>query len=300
MTLQPETVALETPKKKKKRDLLFYINLAISHSYMLWILVTSGAEGMLPSLGLDYGVGKSTKGISLLCSAVYAGNWEKVKANCIGAYWEIQSILDRATITQPVLGCYMDDMQATLGKDKQHDKDIKELAFYLTTVRVYVPIWIGSAPDIGMLQKNFREMFHFEVICSQRGVYEVQQLKKFVNYRRPHQPTQIFRYKGQGIFLKFPPHMQKWYDQWRDQKNRMIRQRLGAFKGSVRPLAIDDLTDPQRELVDHITKEGFVRYETLHDKGKSHIALRLKRRGWLELDKGKRFQLTERAEDVMF
>lgn len=53
-------------------------------------------------------------------------------------------------------------------------------------------------------------------------------------------------------------------------------------------------------MLDDIAQAGFIRYETLHDKDISFIALRLRRRGWLEMDKGKRFMLTEKAEDVVF
>lgn len=285
----------------KKPQLIDYINMAIRENYMLWILVTSGAEGKLPSLGLDYGAGKSTEGLGLMCSTIYAGNWERVKPNCIGAYWQIQGILDRATPQSPILACYWDDMQATCGKDKQHNTEIKELALYMTTVRVYVPVWICSAPDIGMIQKNFREMFHFQVVVPFRGMYEVQQLKKFLDYKRPHQPRHQLRYRGEGLFPKLPPDIQTWYDAWRDQQNRMIRARLGAFKGAQQvELKLDVLSDPEKKMLDNIVQKGFVRYETLHDKGKSFIAMKLKRRGWLELDKGKRFQLTEQAEEVMF
>ena len=79
----------------------------------------------------------------------------------------------------------------------------------------------------------------------------------------------------------------------------MIRARLGAFKGQPR-LEFDRLTDREKKMLDDIAQAGFIRYETLHDKDISFIALRLRRRGWLEMDKGKRFMLTEKAEDVVF
>jgi len=272
-----------------------YINLALSapSGYMLWILVTSGAEGKVASLGLDYGAGKSTFGLNLLKTEVYAGNWERVKQNCVGAYWEFEDVLDRGA-----LGVYMDDMQATLGKDKSNSPEIKALAYYLTTVRPYVKVWIASAPDRNMICSSFRMLFHFEVVIARRGKYEVQQLKKYLDFKKAERRKK-YTYKGEGYFLPLPPAIQTWYEAWRDQKNRMIRAQLQAFKG-IKRLHLERLTAPEKDLLSHIQTVGFVRYETLHEKDQSHVALKLKRRGWLEVDRGKRFMLSEQAEDILF
>lgn len=284
-------------KPVKMLKLLDYIDLAIYKNYMLWILITSGAEGKLKSVGFDYGVGKSTFGLQLLCHHVYAGDWEKVKKNTIGAYWELKRILDRPYVT---LGVYMDDMQLTLGKDKQHDPEIKELAYYMTTVRPYIKVFVASAPHRGMLHKDFREMFHFEIICPTRGRYEVQQLKRLIDFKKPMTVKERLRYRGKGRFPSFSPEIQSWYDTWRDQKNREIRARLRAFKHEGEgELDIERVTAKEKEVLDYIVKEGFVRYETLQRKGLALLASRLRRRGWLEVDKNRRYQLTFQAEEVL-
>jgi len=194
----------------------------------------------------------------------------------------------------------IDDMQLTLGKHQQHNPEIKELAYYLTTVRPYVKIWIGTAPHRDMLQKDFRELFHFEIICPRRGVYEVQQLKRWIDFKRPTKIKERLRYRGQFVFSKLPPDMQEWYDAWRHKNNKMIRNKLGVFKGALEELHLDRLSDGEKQILDNIAQKGFVRYETLHDKGISHIAMKLKRRGWLELDGGRRYMLTEEAEKVFY
>jgi len=79
----------------------------------------------------------------------------------------------------------------------------------------------------------------------------------------------------------------------------MIRAQLKAFKG-IKRLHLERLTAPEKDLLSLIETEGFVRYETLHDKDQSHVALKLRRRGWLEMDRGKRFMLSEQAEDILF
>lgn len=43
----------------------------------------------------------------------------------------------------------------------------------------------------------------------------------------------------------------------------------------------------------------FISYGTLNDRAPSLIVSRLKRRGWLEIDKNRRYQLTPWAEEVL-
>jgi hypothetical protein len=278
--------------------LLDYINVCIHKNYMMWILITSGAQGKLPNPTFGYGAGKSTRGLELLNKAVYAENWEKTKANTIGAYWDIPQILNRPN---PTLGVYWDDMQTTVGKDKQHNEEIRELAYYLTTVRPYCHVWIGSCPHRDLLQIDFRGLIDFEIICSVRGVYEVQQLKRRVDFEHPLNIKERMHYRGEGIFLSLPAEIQSWYDTWRDEKNREIRARLGAFKGveDHKELDRNSLTSQEHKLLEDITKAGFIRYETLHDKDLGLTASRLKRRGWLEIDGNRRYALTWQAEEIM-
>jgi hypothetical protein len=271
---------------------------------MMWILITSGAEGRLPNPTFGYGAGKTTRGLRLLCETVYAGNWNKAKQNTIGAYWDIKPILDRP---YPTLGLYWDDMQTTVGKDKQHNQEIRELAYYLTTVRPYVKVWIGSCPHRDLLQIDFRSLIDFEIICSSRGVYEVQQLKRRVDFDNPLRIKERMKYRGEGIFLSLPRNdpvygdVQGWYDVWRDEKNREIRSKLGAFKGLTenKELDLSALSLHERKLLDEVTKVGTVRYETLLVKDLALIAGRLKRRGWLELDRQRRYSLTWQAEELL-
>jgi hypothetical protein len=85
--------------------LIDYINLAIRKNYLVNILITSSAEAKIPSLGFDYGTGKSTLMLNLL--RVIWGNWERVKRNLVGVPSEIKPILDRPFRT---LAWGMDDM----------------------------------------------------------------------------------------------------------------------------------------------------------------------------------------------
>jgi len=275
-----------------------FINLAIHKNYMLWILVTSGAEGKISSMGWDFGAGKSTLALQYMNTTCYAGNWNRTKANTLYAYWQIKQVLDRPQPTNAVL---IDDMPLTLGKHQQHNKEIQELAYYLTTVRPYVHVWFATASDRDKIQKDFREMFHFEIIVVRRGRYEIQQLKKWLNFRRPQKVRETLRYDCDGYFPSLSPDIQTWYDKWRHKGNVEIRNKLKAFSGKVDgELQLNHLSESEKRIVDRLAQKGFVRYETLHKENKAHIAMRLKRKGWLEMDGGRRYVLTELAEDVIY
>jgi len=268
---------------------------------MLWILVTSGAEGKLSSEGWDYGVGKSTFALQYMRTICYAGNWTPVKKYTIGAYWQIKPILDSVTPPRFINACFIDEMELTLGKHQQHNKEIQELAYYMKTVRPYVKVWFGTAPSRDTLQKDFREMFHFEIIVVKRGLYEVQQLKRWLDFKKPMKLKETLRYSAEFAFFDLLPPEKKWYEAWRHNMNVEIRNSLKAFSGRVSgQLKFEHLSETERIVVKDIAQKGFIRYETLHDKNLSHIANRLKRKGWLELDGGRRYMLTEDAEGVLY
>jgi len=285
----------------REPQIIDYINTAIKDNFMLWILVTSGAQGRLKSMGFDYGVGKSTFALQFMKATCYAGNFEKCKANTIGAYWQIRNILDSVTPPDFINAVYVDELELTLGKDKQHDPEIKELAYYMKTVRPYVRVWIASAPSRDTIQKDFREMFHFEIVIVKRGLYEVQQLKKWLDFKKPMTPKVTLRYSSEFSFFDLLPQEKQWYEAWRHNMNVTIRRKLKAFGGQqVGELKLENLSVLEARIVKRLEEKGYVRYETFHKEQMAHVAQRLKRKGWLELDGGRRFVLTELAEDVVY
>jgi len=271
-----------------KLGLIDYINLAIRQNYMVNILITSSAEAKLPSLGFDYGAGKSTEMLNLL--KLIWGTWERVKRNLVGIPYEIKPILERPFKS---LAWGWDDMQLTVGKDKQNDPDVKELAYYLTTVRPYYSVMLGTAPHRGMLQKDFREMFHFEVIIPVRGIYEVQQLKHWIDFKNPQRIKDRLRYKGQMIFSKLPPDMQKWYNKWRHSKNLEIRKTISLFdKATGSALKLENISEKQKILVKRLFKRGFMSYDLSLRRGFVTEMYALRNAGWVEQDRRRRWILT--------
>ena len=82
-----------------------------------------------------------------------------------------------------------------------------------------------------MLQKDFREeLFHFELFIPKRGTYEIQQLKRWVSFKDPLRQREKLEPFGVGPFLALPPDEQEWYDEWRIERNRKAKERLGIFQ----------------------------------------------------------------------
>lgn len=281
------SISSQLPKKPHIMD---YINLAIKDNYMLYILVTSSAQAKVKALGLDYGVGKSTRMLWML-NTIYAGNWEKVKKNLVARPVSIRRILDRPYKT---MAWGYDDMQATVGKDKQHDPNVRELAYYMTTLRPYYNVMIGTASHRGMLQKDFRDLFHFEVITPVRGRYEVQQLKRWIDYKKPTRTKDRLRYRGEGFSLPLPSHMEVWYQAWRDKQNKLLRKNITLLKelDAEFGLVWADLSDVQKVLLKRIRRDAYIRYETVMRKGLTREAKALQKGGWLVMDRNRRWTLS--------
>jgi len=209
--------------------------------YLMGILITSGSQGREESLGLDFGLGKSTflgqlgkmiayrwddripdtivpedtfKALDLANRPIRRA-WEKTKPFWMYFPWEIFDILDFPF--RALCGQY-DDFNVTLGKAKSNNPRIRNLADDLKNKRTHLAIFAASASHIDDIAAPFRSFFKFEVIIPIRGVFEAQLNKKYKNYWDPEKDQSKMRYKGTGTFEMFPKHMEDWYDRWREVK----------------------------------------------------------------------------------
>jgi len=287
----PKTHAHELLETLQLKD---YMDLAMHRNYMISVLITSSAEAKIPSLGMDYGVGKSTVALQM-ANECYAGNWNKVKENCIATPYQCKLILDRPYRTN----CFLwDDMQMTVGKHQAHNPDVREFVYYLTTQRPYFAVMIGTTPHRGMLQKDFREFFHFEVIVPVRGVYEVQQLRHLVDFDDPRRLKDKMRYKGEALFLSLSKDIQEWYTRWRHEQNLQIRKRLKIFS-KWEPLTLDihELSKKEMVVFNQIKEDGHRHRRTLWHEGSRGLAERMRVKGFLERE-GDFYVLTKEAQDI--
>lgn len=247
-------------------DLADYIEACIYDNYLMGILITGAAQGKLQSLGLDYGTGKST----LLCKIayLYLRSWDKVFESLHYFPWEIEEFFFTAPPRVPGDPVFflMDDMQLTLGKERSRDPYVRSLKSRLSTARPQLAVFMGTAPDIGQLAKPFRYFFNFQIIVSRRGTYEVQRLKKWVDFGNPYDTRARLDYSGETLklgFTAFEKEQQVRYDKWRKEMNK----RYDSGEGNIRLRSIQNvLTDQAKELLNHIIrKQGLTRQTIITD-----------------------------------
>jgi len=238
-----------------------YIFKAINFSYLVCILITSSAQGKIPNEGWDYGVGKSTLAINFLKNLVYNGDFEEAKKHVIGFPEELGQFLKPPTRTPGIL---WDDMQLSVSKTYAHDKDVSQLADFLTTQRTRLAVFIGTAPYRDILQKAFRErFFHFEIIVPYRGAFEIQQLQRSINFYRPEQTMTRLLYKSEGLFNELLPEEQEWYSDWRDERDKKAKPKIKLLQQGIVP---EDVTDKQMILLQELVGKGSIAQRTLYGR----------------------------------
>ena len=221
-----------------------YVWQAIHSDYLLGILVTSQAQASVPSEGWSFGAGKTTWALSFAKTFIFGGDFKLVKKHLIGFAHELSPFLEPPLTP----GVIWDDMQLAVGKHRAHDMEVRKLAYFFTTQRPHLSVLIGTAPHRGILQKDFREeIFHFEVIVPARGVYEVQQLKRWIPFRDPLNIKERLEPAGKMAFLSLTREEQEWYNGWREWRDKEAKKRIKLLQ----PPKDDD------EMVKHVTSDDF-------------------------------------------
>lgn len=252
----------------KKEILLRYVSLAIYGDYLLVLLITSASEGREASIGLDYGLGKSSlmlhiADLFLSMSTRFDGKgkrdiWDFIfNTQLITFPWELERLFYTLPVRYPgdPVFVLIDDMQRSFGKDRSKDNYIRSLANRLTTSRQQIAVVIGSAPDISEIAYPFRYKFNFEVKCPQRGKFEIQRLKKWTDFQNPY-VTRVSMPKADFSTDAFP-QLEKEFDErykkWRHEAN--IRHDEGEGEWRLRDIR-NVLTDEAKELLNMLVEKG--------------------------------------------
>jgi hypothetical protein len=153
----------------------------------------------------------------------------------------------------PVFFLY-DDMQRTFGKDRSKDNYVRGLRNRATTARTQLAVILATAPDIGELAYPWRYFFNFEIKVPQRGMYEVQRLKKWTDFQNPYQTRVHLEYKGESpTFPKLDSDVEERYRQWRVEANKRFDEGEGEWRlRSIRNV----LSDEARQLINDIVVKG--------------------------------------------
>ena len=277
------------------RDVMDYIEACIYNDFMMGILITSASEGRVQSLGFDYGVGKSHLMLHIAhvfvalhgkCKSVEE-EWNMVFSMLCSFPWEIEQFFctaPRRHPGDPVFRLY-EDIQETLGKDKSRDPYVRSLKNRATTARPRLAVLFATSPDIGELSLPWRFFFNFEIKVPQRGIYEVQRLRKWTDFRKPYD-TQVRMdrrdWKVSKVkFPKLPDWVERRYDKWRDERDRRFDDGEGEWRlRSIRNV----LTDSAKELLQAlIRKESYTRQQISTNMDKALEMKLLKNCGLVEM-----------------
>lgn len=203
-----------------------YIHECITNDKMMFIAITSSAEGKVPAEGFQYGMGKSSlaggvsKQIHLKYHSMGEFDSEKMVKENMGYNWEHLKNMILKGYDQRVLCYIQDDLQQIAGKDNSHSRKVKWMAYQLSTKRPNMAVFIATFPDLGKIAKCFRELFDFEIKVPIRGYYEVQQIKTKTDFDDPLNPYKKLHYFGEAEFPKPSEEWETWYRNWRLTENK--------------------------------------------------------------------------------
>lgn len=220
---------------------------------LMFVAITSSAQGALDIEGWQYGQGKSHLMAFLMRETVYRAynppeyvynkfrgspELNKWKSQVQGEFTrrDAEELIKKSfgydlgdvrtclktgrTLTLPTWG--QDDWQIAAGKHMSYDKGIRKLAGILSASRPYVRVFFTTQPDLGTLAKCMRELIMFELKVPERGSVEIQQIKTFTDFRNPEFPYKRLQplVRGQLDIAGFPKlskEMGDWYNDWRDK-----------------------------------------------------------------------------------
>jgi len=221
-----------------------YIDACINGDRLMFISITSSAEGKIPAEGFKYGQGKSSlaggfsKGIHKQYHSLGDLQAEKLVKENMGYTWLHHVEAVRQAKKQRKMVYVMDDLQRIAGKSVSRKREVQEWAEFFSTARPLFAIVIATCPDLGALAKCFRDLMMFEIKVPARGIYEIQMIKTKTIFKDPLNPIKLLHYLGESTFPKPSPEWEKWYKKWRMEGS------YDVFEEMVKQHGYDKVEDP--------------------------------------------------------
>jgi len=213
---------------------IFLTNLIgnLKENFLEITIITSRTRGAIKSFQKPYGAGKSTLAFYLSyilhyydayeeLPISYEDNevWDKVFDN---ACYTIDEVVKKiSSTTKRIPSIIWDDAQIT-APAVNPPLSLKQKINYLTVARPYVSNILITAPSLSDISAPLRRLIKYEIIVPARGVFEIQFIERRKNFYKPLVDIDRLIYISQGKFNPLPPHIQKRYNEWRDQKVRLI------------------------------------------------------------------------------
>jgi hypothetical protein len=228
---------------KIEKSLAQFISEAITKDYLITLAITSYTQAKYQTANLPFGLGKTTLGMEinyLLSGGSVNDNysrmdvWDKVKKTMVYDPYHMGELLEPGSERKSCV--IWDDPQATAPAAQSVPKPIRQLANFISTERPEVALIILTTPNLNYISAPLRKLVNFEIIVSERGLYEVHKISYYKNFRKPLQDNMHFDYVEEiprdQPFPPLPKEIKEWYDQWR------IGQKMQLYPGMMKNLKV--------------------------------------------------------------
>ena len=206
---------------------------AITKSYLITIAITSYTQAKNQTRNLPFGLGKTTLAEELAylllggCTTDNYQNknvWEKVHNVMAYDPCAVGKILEPGRERTPCI--IWDDVQATAPASQSVPIAIRSLANFISTERPECACIIFTCPNLNFIAAPLRKLVNFEIIVSERGLYEVHKYSYYKDFKRPLQDRMHFDYVEEvprdQPFPPLPDFEQKWYNAWRIERKKQL------------------------------------------------------------------------------
>ncbi len=216
-----------------KKPFAEYLADAITKNYLIVIAITSYTQAKNQTRNLPFGLGKTTLALEigyLLNGGSIRDNyqnknvWEKVHKIMTYDPYNLGVLLEPGRERIPI--AIYDDVQATAPASQSVPAAVRSLANFISTERPECACVCFTAPNVNSIAAPLRKLVNFEIIVSERGLYEVHKFSYFKDFKRPMQDRMHFDYVEEvprdEPFPPLPEFEQQWYDNWRIERKKQL------------------------------------------------------------------------------
>jgi len=214
---------IENKEYRRYYYLLDYITSAVLENHLVVVLISSSAQGKITSPSLSYGTGKTTLALTLshliyhdILKHDYDTSWDLVFKYLVYDVDSFLKIINNALKhNERIPSLIFDDVQLSLGVDKSHDKEITSVTNLISVIRPIIGVIFLTAPHISLLCIQLRRLIDFNIITPIRGIYEIQYLKRRLDFHDVMNTVVSYEYRGESYFPKLPENIEQRYYVWR-------------------------------------------------------------------------------------
>jgi hypothetical protein len=206
---------------------------AITKNYLITIAITSYTQAKNQTRNLPFGLGKTTLAMELsylLNGGSISDNyqnrnvWKKVHEIMAYDPYSMGVLLEPGRERAP--NVIWDDVQATAPASQSVPTAVRSLANFISTERPECACVIFTCPNLNFIAAPLRKLVNFEIIVSERGLYEVHKYSYYKDFKRPLQDRMHFDYVEEvprdQPFPALPDFEQQWYDTWRTARKLQL------------------------------------------------------------------------------